>query len=92
VSSIICYCLASVMMTMVNKVQYDYLSFADFINNQFLVCGVRPGLFHELPSVVHSIHRLLCLCGHRQKAQVDIVQRFWCTGRKDVVSHQFLAC
>jgi hypothetical protein len=60
VLSIVCYCAASILMTLVNKV-VDVFPTPDREIDGSVVRRFRSKLFHELPPIVHPIDCLLPL-------------------------------
>lgn len=92
VPPIACYCLASILMTLVNKVPQLVLLHRCKRLTDPLVCRFRSKLLHELSPTVHPVNCLLRLCVLRQETGNNILPRFRRPRCEAVVSDQFLAC
>ena len=95
VPPIVCYCCASILMTVMNKVRRLRISVFKLQAVSLLhskVRSVRKVLQHELPIAVHTVGRLRlvrCAC---QSARDHFVQRVRCEGRQGVVPDQLSTC
>ena len=90
VAPIICYCIASILMTVVNKV-CTLVCFRSALTSR-VVRSVRPQFQHELPATVHTIYRLRLVRGPRENAWDNLVQSLRYEGRQGVVPDQLPPC
>jgi hypothetical protein len=89
-------------MTVVNKVRAQGFFFFSFLDTSLLprwredadaesgaVCRLGTQFFHELPTLVHPVHRLRHVRLGSKKPWDHLVPQFWYVRRQGVVSDQF---
>lgn len=92
VAPIACYCAASILMTVVNKVRPVEFGWTALQRDSTClyptVRRVRTQFLHELPAAMHTIFRLRGMRLNRQEIRYHLHPRLRCAGRKGVVPHQ----
>lgn len=90
VPPVLCYCLASIMMTVVNKVQEK--SFIPcFSLKMVIVRGVRPSIQHDISTAINTERSLRCLCGRSQEDACNFFSGYRHARYQSVVSYQLSA-